>query len=381
MTLLGFLAFLSLALTVWQWIAARRFPLHRRLGRAEATPAVTVLKPLRGCDTETRACLESWLRQDYPGALQFLFGVESGDDPACEVVRGLQAAFPRADARLVVCPESLGPNAKVSTLAQLEPLVKHDLILVSDADVRVPPDFLVNAAAPFRDPAVGLVNPFYRLANPASTAMRWEEIAVNADFWTSVLQARAFGPMRFALGAVMIARRRRLEGIGGFKSLVNHLADDYELGRRIVRNGGEIVLCPVVVDCCEAPQGWRAVWRHQLRWSRTIRVCQPLPYALSILSNPTLWPALWAGVQPGAAAFTGVAVCLAVRLLTAADNQRRLARSWHHLPWLWLVPVKDLLQFLLWVLSFVGNRVEWRGRRFRVQRGGRLVREGECVAG
>ena len=142
-------------------------------------------------------------------------------------------------------------------------------------------------------PAVGLVNCFYRLANPSTTAMRWEAVAINADFWSQVLQSQTLKPLDFALGAAMLVRRNALAEIGGFQSLADCLADDYQLGHRIAKNGHRIALCPVVAECWDAPMNWRDVWKHQLRWARTIRVCQPLPYFFSILSNATLWPLLW----------------------------------------------------------------------------------------
>lgn len=369
---LASLAVLSLALLLWQWLEAARFPLHRREADAGFAPALTLLKPLKGADAETEACLRSWFVQDYAGPVQLLFAVAAESDPAVAVVRRLLAEFPQADAQLVVCPERRGLNSKVSKLAQLEPHAKHALLGVSDADVRVPTDFLRQAVLPLRDPAVGLVNPFYQLATPATPAMHWEALATNADFWSSVLQARRFGSMRFALGAVMLVRRDALAGIGGFQTLANHLADDYELGKRVAAAGQRIAICPTVVECREAPRGWGAIWRHQLRWSRTIRHCQPAPYAASILSNPTLWPLLWlVGARTGLA-LGGFLVCLAARVAMAAHCQWRLTRSWRHLPWLWLAPVKDLLGAMLWALSFLGHTVEWRGERFRVRRGGEL---------
>ncbi|TAL00246.1 MAG: hypothetical protein EPO07_09970, partial [Verrucomicrobia bacterium] len=256
--LFGALAVLSLGLTIWQWIVARRFPLHTRAADTTFAPAVTLLKPLKGSDAHTEACLRSWFTQDHAGAMQILFGVASAEDSAAVVVRKLLAEFPQHDAQLVVSPERLGANAKVSKLAQLEPLVKHELIVVSDADVRVPADFLANAVMPLRDERIGLVNCFYQLANPANVAMRWEAIAVNADFWSQVLQSRSLKPLDFALGAVMLTRRRQLAEIGGFKVLADCLADDYQLGHRIAARGHRIELCPVVAECWDAPSGWSA---------------------------------------------------------------------------------------------------------------------------
>src|SRR5262249_44596148 len=177
-----------------------RLRLHQRVEKKSFAPAVTLLKSLKGADASTEDCLRSWFAQDYAGDVQILFGVASAEDPVCEIVRKLMQEFPKRDAQLVVCPNLIGPNAKVSKLAELEKLAKREILVVRDADVRVPADFLVNAVAPFRDVAadvsprtsnssdisadsrrrlpiqndVGLVNCFYRLANPSTLAMQWE---------------------------------------------------------------------------------------------------------------------------------------------------------------------------------------------------------------
>lgn len=374
-------AYLSLALNLWQWLAARRFPLHRRIGARSAedvspvTPAVTLLKPIKGCDEHTKACLRSWFVQEYAGEMQILLAVPADDDPACAIINQLLEEFPDRDAELVVCRERLGANAKISQLVQVEPRVKHDVTLVSDADVRVPPDFLVNVVAPLRDEQVGVVNCFYRFANPTTLAMQWEAIAVNADFWSSVLQSVSFRKLDFALGAVMVTRRKQLAEIGGFKALVNCLADDYQLGQRVARQGYRIELCPVVVECWSGTMGWGEVWRHQLRWARTIRACQGLPYFFSVLANATLWPLIWLAAFPSVKVAVAAGICLLVRLGTATELQTRLTQQRVSLLRLWLVWVKDLLQFALWLGAFTGNQVEWRGERYRLRRNGILERK------
>jgi ceramide glucosyltransferase len=401
----GFLALLSLALTLWQWLVARRFPLHQRVpapplpsdlrssrgeegltaasqpSSLDPQPPVTLLKPLKGCEPATEDCLRSWFAQQYSGSVQILFGVAAADDPVCGIVRKLLREFPDTDAQLVIGAPLPGANAKVAKLAELEGLAKHELLVISDADVRVPADFLANIVVPlcsvslslgegfgertprpfdalcglepkgqngpltpalspsegergnrrqfsgeprFMGRACGLVCCFYRLANPTTLAMQWEAIAVNADFWSQVLQARSLKPLDFALGAVMATRRQQLQEIGGFAGLVDCLADDYQLGNRIAGCGYGIALSPVVVECWSAPMGWADVWKHQLRWARTIRVCQPMPYFFSILSNATLWPVVWFMVKPGAAIAVCAIVCLLVRILTALNLQGRL---------------------------------------------------------
>lgn len=371
--LLGSLAGLSAALGLWQWVAARRFPLHQRDTGPGQVAGVTMLKPLKGSDAFTERCLQSWFQQDCPGPVQLLFGIASEDDPVCETVRRLISLFPQADAQLVICPRSLGLNAKVSTLIQLYQHAKHPVVVVSDADVLVPADLLRTALTPMRDEKAGLVSCLYRLANPWTPAMRWEAVAINADFWSQVLQSNMLKPMDFALGAVMLARRTALEAAGGFEGLANCLADDYLLGNRIARQGYRVAVCPVVVECWDPPQGWGAVWKHQLRWARTIRVCQPLPYFFSILNVASLWPLLWAAVLPSGISLMAAVALVGLRILVAWDLLRRLTPDRSQVRMLWMVPVKDLLQVAVWFAAFLGNTIEWRGQRLRLRRDGTLV--------
>jgi len=374
----GALALLGGALVGWQWLAARRFPLHQRIASASAdfTPGLTLLKPLKGADATTYESLQCWFRQNYAGPVQLIFGVADEQDPVVPVIRRLLAEHPTVDALLVVCGPLVGTNAKIAKLAQLVTRARHEYILVSDADVRVPADFLVNVIAPLRQPENGLVCCFYRLANPVNAAMRWEAVAINADFWSQVLQSATLKPLDFALGAVMLVRRATLVEIGGFPALANCLADDYQLGHRVAARGHQIALCPVVVECWDAPAGWGAVWRHQLRWARTIRVCQPVPYFFSILSNASLWALLLlvSGlVGPHMLGVTGLALGLLVmRVCLAGDLQRRFTPDRPLVSPFWLVPVKDWLNAGIWLAAFAGNTIEWRGRRMKLRPDGTL---------
>ncbi len=368
------LALLSLVLLLWQWLCGVRFPLHRRVPASPPFAPVTLLKPLKGCDESTEECLRSWLAQNYNGPVQILFAVASAEDPVCAIVQRLLREFPVRDAQLVICGPLSGTNLKVAKLAQVEKLAKHDLLVISDADVRVPADLLQNLIMELRDPAAGLVNCFYRLANPSTLGMHWEAVAVNADFWSQVLQSASLKPLDFALGAVMATRRSLLEQIGGFAALADCLADDYQLGHRIVRGGHQIRVSPLVVECWSGPQGWGQVWKHQLRWARTIRVCQPVPYFFSILSNPTLWPGLWLAVHPTAGAVGFVSACLLLRMAAAFDLQRRIRQSRPRWQLAWLAPFKDLLQAAIWAMAFLGNKIEWRGQTLRLRRDGTVKR-------
>lgn len=381
-TILGGLAFLSLALVLWQFAVAMRFPLHRRVANPTFAPDITILKPLKGFDSETRACLESWMTLTYAGKAQILFGVHSADDPVCEVVRALIAAHSDLDARLVICPKLLGPNAKVSTLIHLQAEAKYDVIAVSDADVQVPSDFLAQAVVPLENPRVGLVNCFYKLPRRSrwrllfdldAQAMRMEEFAVNCDFWSQVLQARSLKPLDFALGAVMITTQARLRQIAAFESLVGYLADDYQLGNQIAKARGEIVISPLVVECLSAPMTAREVWSHQLRWARTIRVSQPLPYFFSILNDSTVWVYLWLILcGPSHAAMAAVILHTGVRLLGSMKLEREIVGK-YDVTTLYVAMMHDIVRPFIWAWSFFGNTVVWRGQEYRVLRGGKLV--------
>ena len=360
----------SIALNLWQWVAGLRFPVRVVASGPEFSPAVSVLKPLKGCDAKTESCLESWFRQSYTADWELLFGVASSTDPVCEIVRRLIKGYPLIKAELVIAAPLLGPNGKVSSLCYLSQKAQHEHIVISDADVFAEKDFLSKVVTEMRDEKVGLVNCFYTLASPRNLAMRLEAVAVNADFWTQVLQALTLRKMDFALGAVIGTRRSVLERIGGFEGLVDLLADDYQLGKRVAELGRKLVICPFPVECRTEEQSPGTVWRHQLRWARTMRVCQPLGYFFSILGNGTIWPvlALSSGTVAGKWLF---GIGLALRMLGAVSNDRKLTgrRHWCAL----LAPVKDLAQAALWAVSFAGNVVTWSGERFRVSQGGKLT--------
>ncbi|MSU36806.1 MAG: hypothetical protein EXS36_17250 [Pedosphaera sp.] len=390
----------SLGIYSWQVILALRFQWHQSEIGPVSWQNVTVLKPLKGADGYTAECLSSWMREalrtqearptpiptsasSTPNStlpsvahrqVQLLFGVHSDDDPVVPLVNNLIAQFPGVDARLVVCSEKLGLNQKVSTLIQLARLARNPILVVSDSDVWIPSGHLSEIATRLADPKVGMANSFYRLANPVTAGMQWEAVATNADFWSQVLQSRSLKAQDFALGASMSIPQSWLDRIGGFESVADHLADDYQLGHRVANAGGRIDLCTSVVECRHTAYSWADVCAHQLRWARTIRVCQPVPFAASILGNVTVFAIVWALVAHSPTV-TGLVVGIVyLRMITATFLRRRLGDPASVWKWCWLAPVKDLLTVLLWAAAFLGNTVTWRGNHFFVQPDGRLVR-------
>jgi ceramide glucosyltransferase len=368
----GAAVLLSLGIMLWQWAVATRFPLHQRYRQDSLAAPVTLLKPLKGMDEFTERCLRSWFEQDYAGEVQLIFGVAVAEDPVCDLVRRLIADYPEKQAQLQICGPLAGTNLKVAKLAEMARLAAHDLLIVSDADVRAPRDLLSNLVQQIWGSNAGLVHCFYRLEPPGNLPMRCETVSANADFWSQVLQRASLKPVDFALGAVMIFRKTDLQRIGGFESLTNSLADDYQIGNRIAKLGRAIVFSSVVVECWSGPMSWATVWRHQLRWARTIRVSQPAPYFFSILSNITVWTLAWMAIWPHAWSLGIGAMVLAWRALIALKLQARLAQRPPDWAWFWVPWVKDLMQLGIWAVSFMGNTVEWRGERMRLARDGTL---------
>lgn len=339
-------------------------------------PGITVFKPLKGLEPLSRECLESYLSQAYQ-PYQVLFGVREADNPVVALLKELQQTYPSCDLEVVVCMEELGLNPKVSTLRQLLPQARYDLLVIADADVKVGSDYLVQVAAAFREPGVGLVSCPYRAGRPHTLGAGLEALTIAADFIPSVAAATTVEEIRFALGATMALTRQALDASGGFAPLADYLADDYQLGYRVALTGLQVKILPYVVETNNPEMSLHAYLAHQLRWARTYRVCRPggylaygithaLVYSLGLLWTTGLAPWGW-GV---------VAATLFLRGAVAVFSERFCLRG--NLPWwaLGLLPVKDLLAFGLWLASFLGNRISWGDRYFAVNQEGKLTPQG-----
>lgn len=352
-------------------VAAVLWLLRRRGAAAPAfRPPVTFLKPVRGASEDLYDNLASFCRQDWP-SLQVVVGVDDPDDPAVAVVRRLRHEFPAVD--LVLAVGSLpGANRKVANLRQMMRHARHDVLVVSDADVRVGPGYLAAVVEPLADPTVGLTTCLYRAVGGRGLAGLVEALLVNTWFIPMALTA-GLVPLRHAYGATIAVRRTALEDAGGFEALSDLLADDWALGRNVAAAGWRIVAPPHVVETYVDARTLSDVWRHQLRWVRTYRTCQPLGWVLSIVTHGTLW-SLVALVASGgaAAAWQLLAAFLGIRLAAASLVAARLGEP-RSLRGLWLVPATDLLASALWVAGFLGRRVQWGGRAFLVRRDGSMA--------
>jgi ceramide glucosyltransferase len=323
--------------------------------RSQEKPA-SILKPVNGIDDGLIRAIESHskLRGDY----ELLCGVRPGDPAA-----GLLAQFPRV--RLIEC-RTLAANGKVGVLIDLARAARHDLLIVNDADIRVDPDYLERVTAPLLDAGVGLVTCLYR-AEGSTFAARFEALGIAADFAPSALVGWLVGLEEFAGGSTLAFRRADLERVGGFPSISDYLADDYQLGLRLRRLGLKCVLSDSIVST-HLGGGWGDVWTHQLRWARTIRVSNPAGYFTLPVTFATMWTLLAAVTGHWAAA----SLLAALRLIMAFAAAWVVLRSRDALR-LWpLVPLRDLYAAAVWCAGLAGRTVVWRGQRLGLDRQGRI---------
>ena len=333
-------------------------------------PPVSLLKPLKGVDPDIWESFRSHCEQDYP-EFEIIFGVSEPDDPAIELVRRLQAQYPKRRIELVECRKALGANVKVSNLVQMLPAARHEILLVNDSDIRVPRDYLRRVVAPLADSAVGLVACLYRGIAGNTLGSRLEALGIATDFVPGVLSARVLeGGIRFALGSTMVFRKADLETIGGFEVLLDYLADDYELGRRIAATGKRVELSDVIVDTFLPAYSFRQFLDHQMRWWRTIRDARRGGYVGLLFTFGVPWAMVTVLAARGAAWAWGLfAVTVAARLMVGLGTAVAVLGDRQPLRDILLLPVRDLIAPLLWAAGLVGNRIRWRGDVFTLKDG------------
>jgi ceramide glucosyltransferase len=364
-------------------IAARVFLAARRAPLAAFAPGVSVLKSLKGRDPSMIDAFRSHCRQSYTGEFELLFGVASLDDPAVKAVEQLIAEFPSLALRLIECPERLGTNGKVSTLVQLAAHTRYDYLLINDSDITVSPRYLERVMACFAPTAedgkaakqVGLVTALYRGCAHGTLPSRLEALGIATDFQAGVLLSKWIeGGLHYGLGSTLAVRREALDKIGGLEVLVDHLADDYELGARVDKMGYRVALSAEVVETNIAAYGWRGFIDHQLRWARTVRDARPWGYAGLIFTHGLGW-ALVNVLASGASLLSLWLLGLSffLRLALAMTVGAEVLGDRQVLSNLWLLPLRDLVAMSVWVAGFAGNTIVWRGERF-VLKGGKLLR-------
>jgi ceramide glucosyltransferase len=333
----------------------------------KAFPPVSILKPLCGVEPLTELALESFFLIDYP-RFQLVFGVQSESDPVLEIVERLRARYPARDVAVVRDARLHGTNRKISNLINMLPSATYDTLVMSDADIHVPPYFLDRVVAAMEVPGVGLVTTLYTgLPGTPHLATTMGANQINYTFLPGALLARKLG-RQDCLGVTMALTREVLGQIGGLEAVANHLADDQVLGRLVVARGLKLTLAQVIPATTVPEHDFRALLRHELRWARTIRALVPIPYAASVLQISLFWAAL-AVVCAGGAPWSWALflVVLMSRYISARQIDATLSLAKAGDAWLFLV--RDLCSAVVYVASFAGDKVEWRGQMMRADAG------------
>ncbi len=354
-------------------VAALRFFKRERMRvLPDFTPSVSILKPVRGVDFGTYENFASFCRQDYPD-YEILFAVNDETDPAVPVIRRIIADFPDRRIRSLVGAEHLGANRKVNKLARLASEARHEVLVLTDGDVRVGPNFLREVVGPLADHKTGAVTCFYRGIAEKNLGAEIEAVGASSDFFAGVLMAGWTEGITFALGASIATTKQWLGKMGGFEAIAGTLADDYELGHRIAKAGGEVVLSREPVWTIYPAQTLRGFWDHQVRWARTVRLCRPMSYVGLLFTQGLPWALLAALIAP--AKWIAGVYLLAYLIL-------RFAMAWTAGIWgvgdevlrrkIWLVPLRDAIHFVVWLASFGSNHIRWGNVEY-------AIREGEMV--
>lgn len=360
---------LTCAYSAWEFFTRRR---REDAPSPDWTPAVTILKPLKGLDPQLYENLSTFCGQDYT-RLQLVFGVADRQDPAVSVVRALQREHPTLDIDLIIDGRLYGTNDKVSNLINMYRSAKHDILVLSDGDIRVPRDYVRRVVAPLRDEHIGLVTCMYRAVAATSDlpTLLWCS-TINATLTPQILGARKVEKPTYAFGATMALRRSTLQAIHGFEEIANMLADDYQLGNRIASQGLQLWLSECVVDTVLAVGSWRKLFQHQLRRARTNRSHRPISYFFTVVTQGVLWAIVNLLVGGfGVLALSAALLTIGVRLASVALVSRRLRVPFRVADVL-LVLLTDVLQISVWALGFLGNSVWWSGRRFRILKSGEM---------
>jgi len=348
-----------------------RFTVRRR-PTIGAQPPVTVLKPLCGAEPLLEENLRSFCTQDYP-EYEVVFGVHRADDPAVQIVDRLLSEGHRCRVELVIDGRMCGPNAKVSNLANMQEHAKHDVVVVSDSDMRVDAGWLTRVVAPLSDPVVGLVTCLYRARPVGGILSMLGAMYVNEWFAPAVMVAACFNGGPFGFGSTLALRRETLDAVGGFKELSEYLADDYVLAARVAARGQQIVLADPVVEMIVSEPGVGALFARELRWARVVRSVRPLGWTLSCITYTVPLAAThWLVSRCSMVSTMLLAIALTLRMVVHALMPACVGLRSRRAPW--LIPVRDAMSVVVWAMSFVGSTVEWRGRRMAVGRAGRAGR-------
>ena len=346
------------------------------------TPAVTIFKPICGIEQDMDENLRSFCEQDYP-EYQVIFGLHGNDDDAIPVIQKIIEDYPQLDLEMVIDARLHGSNHKVSNLINMFPSAKHEILIVSDSDMRVRKNYLHDVVAPFANTANGAVTCLYSGRTDDGVASKLNAMFINEWFLPSVLISDALKDISYCLGATMAVRREILTDFGGFEALANYLADDYMLGQMVSERGYKVYLSYTIVENLSYEPNYKSLFLHELRWARTLRAAEPLGYMGTFLTDTlmissltaffallftqhTFLPASILGITITARIFLHLQVKSALEL----DGRGSLV----------LIPVRDMMSFVIRVVSYMGNSIEWRNHTFSIDDDGLMHEDAKTDA-
>lgn len=350
---------------------------RRKVSCAAELPPVTLLKPVYGIEPQLRDSLESFFRLDYP-RFEIIFGARSPDDPALTIVRELMRRHPQVPVKLIASGEPAWPNAKCWSLTKMVAEANFDHLVISDSDVEVAPDYLRRLIPLLLEPGVGCVTTVYRGKPTDGLWARLEALGMSVEMTSGVLVAEMMEGMKFALGPTMALRRDTLEQIGGFAKLSEYCSDDFLIGKWVAAAGYKVVLSSHIIDHVILHESLRQSMIHQTRWMKSTRYSRPRGHLGMALTFAMPYGVL--GLLAGAA--SGRLLLGAIVFAAAYLNRALLALvvGWGavHDPrsrnYCWLYPLRDLMGFGFWLASYFSDQIRWRGERYRLEVGGKMVR-------
>lgn len=346
--------------------------LARTIPQNDFAPAISVLKPVRGLEKNLACNLRSIAQQDYPH-YQVIYSVQDPNDAALPILRAIEAEFGPERITVVIDMVQTGANGKINNILGALPKAKHDILVISDSDTCLRPDYLKTLVSPLADPQVGCVCTPFKLTQAQSWYEALELLTINADFMPSVIFAEVTGASKACLGPSIAIRRLTLEAIGGLASLADYLVEDYELGRRVWTSGLQMVLLPYVIDAVVDLESWRAWWRHQVYWDQNTFLARPAPFVATVLIRAVPFACLFVLLQQGSLLSWGIfGITIAIRYLTMAIVAQQLSdpESLRYLAWL---PIRDCFGLIFWALSFSQRKVTWRGVEYQLTERGKMI--------
>ncbi|WP_267384419.1 glycosyltransferase [Cyanobacterium sp. uoEpiScrs1] len=335
------------------------------------TPPLTVLKPVRGLEKNLKHNLCTIATQDYPN-YQVIYSVQDPEDLAFPILKEIQEKFGSSRISIVVSTLEVGANGKINNLLGAIKEARHDIIVISDSDTNLRPDYLKKIVAPLDNPEVGCVCTLFKVTKGDSWFEKMELLSINADFIPSVIFAEVTGASNACLGPSIAIKQSTLKEIGGLDSLADYLVEDYEIGRRVWTSGKKMILLPYIIDTVVSLKNVRDWWTHQVYWDQNTYLAKPIPFIATILIRSIPFALLFALIRGDIIGLYNLIGVIIIRLITAGITSWKM-EDIEGIKSLYLLPFRDILGLAFWILSFSQRTVVWRGVKFKVTSHGKMV--------